>query len=284
MAMKPRTVAAAPKPAAATPPSEPETGVINVTVGRKFTIKPAAGAEYESLSVNAQVTASTYEEATAQLDEIMLAEVEKANGQFAEISASANAIADEIVAGAEGGGEGEELTADDIRAMKRSELVALIKEHELGIDPKGVSESDLREAVIEAAGLDEAAGNAAAGGGDDAEITPEEIRAMKRDELLELNTQYDLGLEASDFAKTPKGLSDLREAIIEAAGLEAEEEQAAADGDAEAYTEADLKEASVDDLKAIYAEWELGEFPKGPPVKVKNTAIKAILAAQDAAS
>lgn len=196
---------------------------------------------------------------------------------------------------AEGAEEGA-ITADDIRGMKRSEVLALVTEYEIGgIDaddfPNTKTGNDgLREAVIAAAGLEdeddeeaEPEAEAEAEEGEGEEITEEGIRAMKRPALIKFIADNELEIDEKKFAKLEK----LADAVVAAMSSEEEEEAEpepeAEEGEGEGYSQEELEAYSTDDLKAIFADpsWSLGKFPPGPPKVAKKLAISKILKAQN---
>lgn len=273
----------------ATPAVEEATddNVINsITVARGFTISRG---DYNSVKVQATVSASgpdAYETASAKLEEVLAVEIEKAGVQFNEITGaepgdddSGGEGAEEVddTEGSTEGGEEGGLTAEDVNGMKRADLEALITDNELAIDPdehpktaKGLA--SLKAAIIEAAFSEEA----------EDEITEDAINAMDRPTLVKFIKTNEIDVDPAKHSK----LTALKAAVIDAlaGGVEdATDPDAddATDPDAtEGYDEEALTAMGLPDLKAIYAEWELGAFPKGPPVKQKQLAIKAILAAQ----
>ncbi len=92
----------------------------------------------------------------------------------------------------------------------------------------------------------------------------------------------DLGIDPNDYAEE----SDLREVLIlsiDPDGADAEGIDAAG-GETAPYTEADLKAATLDELKAVYESWDMGKFPPGPEKLAKPVAVKKILERQAAAS
>lgn len=93
--------------------------------------------------------------------------------------------------------------------------------------------------------------------------------------------------DAKAFPKNPKGLKALKAAVLSAletaaAAEEAGEEtaEAGAEEPQVGYTQEELEGADEADLKAIFADWDLGEFPKGPPAKRKEKAVAMIMEAQ----
>ena len=281
-----------------------ESTVSSISVSRKFTFTPTGASQYESLSIQAMVTAETYEEAADKVEEIMLLEAERANVQFAEVAMSANEVASDLEGEeaaedeAEGEAGEEDVTPEAVMAMKRSELLELITENTLDVDPTKLPKiNDLRAAVVEAAFGGEEDGEAEEGEEaegeeegaeeEEAEITEEDIKAMTRVELVAFAKSQEIPLTLSDYAKNPKGLgnmaSDVIKALEAAAEEEGEEEAGEEEGDAadDPYTSAGLTAMTVPELKEIYAEWELGAFPAGAPPVAKKKAVAAILAAQE---
>lgn len=164
---------------------------------------------------------------------------------------------------------------------------------------------------------DDADDDDAEDGDDDDGIDAEDIMAMNRKQLDAFVDEYaDQGDELDDldrdsFKKNASGLEEYKAAVIEALGLgedadddsddddaddadEDAEDDADADGDDDAedgdddddaedgYTEEELADYSVKDLKAIYKEWRMGKFPEGKSEKATRAlAIKAILKKQE---
>ncbi len=133
-------------------------------------------------------------------------------------------------------GESEEdgdLTEEDIRTMKKADLIQLIEDEGLDTDPSEYKKvGDLREAVIEEAfgeddpeEADEPAEDEDApaddwgdfdsedkpeDAADDGDLTEEDIMAMKRDELIQLIEEEDLDTDPKKY----KVLSKLRKAVV----------------------------------------------------------------------
>lgn len=102
----------------------------------------------------------------------------------------------------EGDEEGDEVDEETIRGMDRKELVAFIKENDLGIDPKEYKKlSDLQDAVIEQISEN----------GEEEGLTSEEVMEMDREQLIELIEENELDINPKKFKKT----SDLAEAVCE---------------------------------------------------------------------
>lgn len=204
----------------------------------------------------------------------------------------------------EGEEEGGELTADDIRAMERSELLALNKDNELGLKTKGMSLDDLREAIIEAAGLEDGEGGEEAEEGEEAEdgveeegeeaeggdLTADDVRAMSRKELIALNKDNELGIKSKNMSD-----EEFAEAVIEAAGLEDSGEEEGGEEEGEegeeeepgeeeptGYTRKELEALKTADLKAIYKEWGIKDkYPAGAEPVARKAAINRIMQFQD---
>lgn len=134
------------------------------------------------------------------------------------------------------------VTAEDINAMDRKQLEALIAE--------AIDDESLEEDAIDLADFKKTKSGLA------------ELRAAVVAALVEEDDEDDgEGDEEDD---------------------EADDEDGDDDEEDEGYTEAELKKMSISDLKDIYKEWEMGKFPKGKDDKaIKKTAVAAILEAQD---
>lgn len=274
------------------PAKEDEGEITNFTVGRSFTVSMG---EFNSVKVSAMVSASTYALASEKVEEIIGIEAEKAGLQFNALvgggegdddtgledpDAEDTAEADDEDA-AEGGDDEPEVGPDEINAMKRPDILKLIKDNQLTTDPddfpktaKGLQA--LREAVIAEAFSDD--------------VTEEQIMEMDRTELIAMIEENGLAIKPKTLPK----LGDLRTAVVEAMAAEAGEEdaepddepeeeadEAEADDNSEGYDAEQLGAMGIPDLKAIYTEWDLGKFPAGAPPVAKKLAIKAILAAQE---
>jgi hypothetical protein len=104
----------------------------------------------------------------------------------------------------------EPVDEDAIRNMDREDLIEIIEQEELEIDPKAKEykkTSALAEAIIEILFADEEEAE-----GEEVELTEEVIREMERKELVDLIEEKELDIKPKDFKKT----SDLAEAVIEA--------------------------------------------------------------------
>ena len=312
MAKKPTKKPAA-KAAAAT---GTDTGIQTVSVSRKFTINSG---DFEGYAVQATVTASDHETASSHLDEVIAAEAEKANVQFAEIIGSANRVIADLEADDEEAEleddeeeeaddeEEEAIGPEDVAAMKRTELIELVKENELDLDPddyKGTGGlAKFRAAVTEAAfGEDdedeeleddedeELEDDEEDAEDEDEELTEASLADMNRKQLLEVAEEHGLEVDEDDYPKSKKGTNSLRDDLI--ATLfededddeeDADDDEEEADEEEEGYTEAELKDMSPADLKAIYKDWDLGKYPSGAPKKAKSAAIKRIMKEQNEA-
>jgi hypothetical protein len=102
----------------------------------------------------------------------------------------------------EGESEEAELTEEDVRAMKRPDLIQLIKDNELEIDPSKYPKiAALQDAVIErmaaAAEADEEetgdADEEAEGDGEEAGYSEADLKAMEVDDLKEIYKAWSLG-------------------------------------------------------------------------------------------
>jgi len=126
--------------------------------------------------------------------------------------------------------EPEEITQQRILTMEREELVALIKDNELDVDPKKHRKlANLRDAVAAVVfpEEEEPLSPEVDGGeeGDEGEgITVDAIREMEREELVELISSNELDINPKKYKKA----AELAEAIIEllqaSEGNEGEEE------------------------------------------------------------
>lgn len=233
----------------------------SVSIGRKFTI-PGKN-DFESIQFSALVTAPTYEEASAMVDEIMLAEAEKAGIQFVEIRDAGTADADDD---GTDDADADDADADDadpdaddaeegldeetVLAMSLKDLKALIAENSLDTDPddyKGKTKG-LAKAVLA------------------------EILASQDDDADDADADAD---DADDDADA----DDADDADADDADADADDDTA----QNEPYTRKELEAMKVADLEAIWDEWEIkGKKPTGAVPVVKKTYVNKIMAAQDA--
>ncbi len=118
---------------------------------------------------------------------------------------------------ADDGGAGD-LEEDEILAMKKPELLQLIEDEDLDVDPSEYKQiAKLREAVCDAYfdGGDNGGDNGDSGGGDNGggdDLTEDEIMEMKKPELLQLIEDEGLDVDPSDY----KQIAKLREAVCDA--------------------------------------------------------------------
>jgi hypothetical protein len=140
----------------------------------------------------------------------------------------------------------DELTIEDVQAMKVGELRELIEAHELDVDPK-LKVKELREAVIAALFEEE-----------DEEEADEEEEDEEAEEEDEESEEGDEEEEDED------------------------EEEESEEGD-EPYTEDELKALKLAELQEIAEAWELKvKHKKGADLKAKKADfVKAILEAQE---
>lgn len=297
-----RATAPIKKPAAAPAEEAASDNVItSYSLSRAYTVN--MGIDTGSVKVSAHVTGTDYDTVTTELDRVLELELEKASAGFAELTGGERSVGGEASeeaeeGAAEGDDEAEEgaIGPDEVNAMKRPELVALIEEHEIEIDaddyPKNAKGlTALRAAIIEAAfGEDDGEASEegeegdedATGDAEEGDIDEDTINAMERPALVALIKDNELDI---DVKKYPK-LSALRAAVIEylAENSDSGDEESEESDDSDGYTEEQLSELKLDDLKAIWGDWEIpGKFPAGPPVKVKKAAIAKILEFQSEA-
>lgn len=151
-----------------------------------------------------------------------------------------------------------------------------------------IAPSEATGEVVEGeAGAEEGTAESTEGAAEEeSQIDLEYLKAADLDTLTEIATTNDLGITPGDYAEE----DDLRQVLIESIlGNEVLQEYLAeqgADGTdqtTEGYSEEELQKGTVDELKQIFVEWELGAFPKGPTPIAKKAAIKKILDKQAAA-
>jgi len=110
-----------------------------------------------------------------------------------------------------------DLDEDGVREMNRKDLIALIKEQELEVDPKDFKKlPDLVEAVLEALfppeESEEESEEETEEESEEGELTEDAVREMDRKELIELIKEQELEIDPKEFKKT----SELTDAVIEA--------------------------------------------------------------------
>lgn len=278
-----------------------------IIVDRHLTIRAGDG---EFLKFGVSVPAATYDEAAEMATDLLTKEAEAVASAYNSLKESSESFsgsgeegAAEEDASAEGEAEADEgdIGPDQIREMERDDLLTLIKDNGLEVDPKKFKSTkagldQLREAVIEAAGLggeeaaeeggeeasEETTEEAAEEGGEGEEVTYESVMAMDRTPLVELITANGLEIDPKKFPI----LGKLREKVCEVAGLEPAAEDEAAEEEAPAeeatYTRDDLMGATVDDLKSLWADWKIKDkFPTGAPIIVKKNAVSRLLQFQE---
>ena len=294
MPINKRPVAAAAKPAASAPTPKgsaaPETSEDVTVIGRTVTItrglSVAVGeSQWAKISVGITGPRDEVDDIREDVKVLALEEIASAVEQIQEYAfpeAEAEADAEGSAEAPEGEGEEGEITAETVREMSREEIVTLLKENDgIEVDLAAFKKtaaglSELREAVITAAGLEEAD---ATDGDADAEgegvISEDEINAMDRVTLVTLIKDNSIEVDPKKFPK----LAELKTAVIEAIAA-ADGADGEAEGGDESYTAESLGGMSIPDLKEIYTEWGLGTFPVGPPPAAKKKAIEAILKAQ----
>jgi len=206
----------------------------------------------------------------------------------------AEAEAEAEVEGADGDADSGDITADDVREMSRDDMIALINDNELDIDPKKYKKpAALAEKIIEVAGIEEAADSTSDGadddatgdaGGDDVGISANDVREMDRDDLIALIKDNELDVNPKVYKKDEA----LAEAIIEAAGLEEADADAESEGEVdggedgtdEDFTEDDLKAMSERDLKQLMKDNDMTWPSAKTAAGAKALAIRQILKAQ----
>jgi hypothetical protein len=116
--------------------------------------------------------------------------------------------------------------------------------------------------------------------GDEEEWDEESLMAASKDELAEAAGEFEVEFPARLTAAARKRVVA---AILEAQGGDEEDEDEDEDEDDEQYSEEDLTELTLADLKTVATdEFEL-EVPKGKPAIVKKKLVAAILEAQEEA-
>ena len=176
--------------------------------------------------------------------------------------------------------EPDELTKRRVLLMDRDELLEVIKQFELGVNPKKIKKlAELRDAVADVLFPETTEGTEEADtaeGTEEAGITEDQIREMERDELVALIDANELDINPKKYKK----IADLAEAII-ALMQQAGAEEGVEEG-GEGITEDQIREMERDDLIALIDGNELDINPK----KYKKTAdlAEAVIAAVQAAN
>jgi len=148
--------------------------------------------------------------------------------------------------------DGEDLTEEIVREMDKKEILALIKEQELSVDPKEFKKlPDLIDAVVAELFTDEVIDDEVIDDeviDDDViddDLTEEMVREMDRKELTALIEEQQLKIDPKDFKKT----ADLTDAVVEA--LFAEE-----------LTPESIREMSKEELSVLIKAEKLDIDPK----------------------
>lgn len=148
----------------------------------------------------------------------------------------------------------------------------------------GPSEAPAEEAETEAEeGTAESTETQAEESGD---IDIDYLKAADQTMLAQIATDNKL-CDPADYAE----LEDLRQTLIQAilgeevfqaylAEQGGGEEAAGEETSQETYTAEELQKATLEELKGLFADWGMENFPKGPPPIAKKAAIKKILEAQ----
>lgn len=211
-------------------------------------VKIARGGDYGSWKYEVQATKivssdemmEAIDELTEQLQEKMDGYVESLGGNPVEKEEVYYARAEDVVPDGFNNVEqtpdtDEGVTEEQIREMDRKELVALIKELELDVNPKEYKKvGDLIEAVLELLKSDDGAESTDTA---DDGISEEQIREMNRRELMILISEYSLDVDPKEYKK----IGDLIEAVLSAMG--------AAEGDVP--SEDEIREMDMDELKEL---------------------------------
>ena len=119
--------------------------------------------------------------------------------------------------------ETEGYTWEEINTMKKKDLVKIIKEDDLDIDPNKYPKlKDLKEAVFEEVGVEEDEDEAEEEETEEEQISWDDIDAMKKKELKEYIEDNELEVDPDDYKK----IADLKKAVwAEVSGEEIEEEE-----------------------------------------------------------
>lgn len=254
--------------------------LLKAAAAETVSVKIKRGGEYGSWGIELFHSKAVIEGKTAEdtLDEIidMLHAkvnlyVENNSEPVAEPEEAASNDAEETP-DPEASGEEDVLTEEDVLAMTKAELIILIAEQELDINPKEYKkQADLANAIVEVLFGEEGAaeGSEESAGEEGDELTPEMIREMERPELEQLiKDSEDLDINPKKFKKT----SDLAEAIIEACFTEEAAdgaEEGAADGaEGEEISPEMIREMERPELVDLIKSEELKIDPK----KFKKTS------------
>lgn len=181
---------------------------------------------------------------------------------------------------------------DDVFAQISDKLKLKLEEFitDLQIQPQVADGSDETVGEEGAAEGSEEQPEDGAEGSEEGGLTLEDIKGYDEGQLQQLaDMNPDFGVSHADYAE----VEDLRQVLIQAAlGEEVlqeylgtldgagEQTEGADDGAAQGYTEEELNKATPQELQDIFKQWELGDYPKGPPPIAAKAARKKILEAQ----
>jgi hypothetical protein len=297
MALAPRSGAAAPK-AAAPAKAAPAKAAAPAA---KASVQPAASTKTELKATTTTVTKTLLENGKIKGEPVVAESIEinpfvtatastsiglkfrKNMGNFEGAEISVHVSMPHYVEEAEGAAAQVSERARELLETQFAEFDfdqfkgEIVGGADFAADPEGDA------AVIE----EETSGEAAEEEG--GEMTADWVMEQERDMLVEVITTNELEIDPDDYPDD----DDLKSMIVASLFPDEEgaaEEGAAADGDAAAeeasqgYTEEELNAATIDELKEVYADWNIGTFPaynsKNQAV-VKKTVIKKILAHQE---
>lgn len=179
---------------------------------------------------------------------------------------------------------------DDVFAQISDKLKGKLEEFitDLQIQPQVADGSD--ETVGEEGAAEGTEEQPEEAGAEDGGLTLEDIKGYDETQLQQLaDMNPDFGVSHADYAE----VEDLRQVLIQAAlGEEVlqeylgtldgagEQTEGGEEQPAQGYTEEELNKATPKELQDIFKQWELGDYPKGPPPIAAKAARKKILEAQ----
>ena len=250
--------------------------LLKATAAETVSVKIKRGGEYGSWGIELFHSKTVLEGKTAEetLDEIVDMLNAKVN-LYVENNSESIAEPEETTdpeepaVDPEASGEEDALTEEDVLAMTKAELIILIAEQELDINPKDYKkQADLAKAIVEVLFAEEGAEESSddtADAGEGEAITPDMIREMERPELEQLiKDSEDLDINPKKFKKT----SELAEAIIEACFPAEEAGADACEGEGDEISPEMVREMERPELVDLIKSEELKIDPK----KFKKTA------------
>lgn len=110
--------------------------------------------------------------------------------------------------------EGDAYTAADVKGMTKSDLIALITDYNLDFDCEGKDVIEIQQGIMDELGLGES------------EVTEDEIKKMKRSDLIDLIEEDDLPIDYDNIRSVVKLRREVLDLKIVRGSFEEDEEQA----------------------------------------------------------